>query len=64
MFILMIAIWAVLAVAAFYLFRMTMVPEKAVKNVSAVDILKARYARGEIGPDEYERMKRDITGKG
>ena len=28
---------------------------------SAVDILNKRYARGEIGKDEFERMKKDIA---
>lgn len=27
---------------------------------SALDILKKRYARGEIAREEYERMKRDL----
>jgi len=26
-----------------------------------LDILKRRYARGEIGKEEYDRMKRDLS---
>jgi putative membrane protein len=27
-----------------------------------LEILKARYARGEIGREEYEQMRRDLEG--
>lgn len=29
---------------------------------TALDILNKRYARGEIGREDYERLKREIAG--
>jgi putative membrane protein len=37
-------------------------PEKGPAETTALDILKERYARGDIGQDEFERMKHDIVG--
>ena len=32
------------------------------QNESPLDILKRRYAKGEIAKEEYERMKKDLEG--
>ncbi len=48
---------------AIYWFRRTSAEEHGGQSGhggSAFDILKSRYARGEISREEYEQMKRDI----
>ncbi len=32
------------------------------KGKSALELLDERYARGDIGRDEYEQIRRDISG--
>jgi putative membrane protein len=34
---------------------------QSTKEDSAIDILKKRYARGDINKEEFERMKRDLV---
>jgi putative membrane protein len=62
-FIGMLLIAAALACIVFLVIwlvrRMPQKPEEG-EEESAIDILKRRYARGEISREEYERMKRDI----
>ncbi len=36
----------------------------AEKRMSALDVLDERYARGEIGREEYEQKRKDIKGSG
>ena len=35
-----------------------------IHDKTALDILKERYARGEINRETYEQMRRDLTGQG
>ncbi|MEW6689271.1 MAG: SHOCT domain-containing protein [Pseudomonadota bacterium] len=48
-----------IAVLAKWLFR-SGAPEGRGAGASALEILKERYARGEIGKDEFEQKKRDL----
>ena len=36
--------------------------QTSTQNESHLDILKKRYAKGEIAKEEYERMKKDLEG--
>lgn len=48
-----------IAVLAKWLFR-SGAQEGRAAGASALEILKERYARGEIGKDEFEQKKRDL----
>lgn len=39
-------------------------PEKEERRSAGLAILEERYARGEIGRDEYLQKKQDMTGRG
>ena len=62
----MIALWALLMIGVVYIFRLMTSSSKlnslkVVPKASPVEVLKVRYARGELSKEEYEVIKRDIT---
>ena len=58
--LLMVLFWT--AVIALIVFLVRKTGGNGVRSESAMDILKKRYAKGEITKDDYERMKKEIEG--
>lgn len=61
--IFMILFWIIVIAGIVALVR-SMTDQKSNNSTSiksALDILKERYARGEIGKEEFEEKKRDLT---
>jgi putative membrane protein len=57
----MLALWVLLGLGFALLVRYATRPGKNEdKPKSALDILKERYARGEIGREEFEQKKHDL----
>ncbi len=57
--------WLVLVFGGFFLFRWGISNNRRNPNgiqESPIEILKQRYARGEISKNEFERMKKDLIG--
>jgi len=55
--------WIVIVVLAVWLvIYLTRRAAGSSSQQSALDILNQRYARGEISKEEYERVKKDISG--
>lgn len=64
----MVLFWAVLILGAVWLAR-GLFPNSQQPSASATrpeasadDILKQRYARGEISREQYDQMRRDLSG--
>jgi len=54
--------WIALIIAGFFLIRGNLSGNSSNQKTdqSALEILKQRYARGEISKDEFDRMKKDL----
>jgi putative membrane protein len=58
----MLLFWGVFIVALVVLVKWLARGGAAPRERTPLDTLKERYARGEIGKDEFEQKKRDLGG--
>jgi putative membrane protein len=61
MMIMMILFWALIIVAVVVGIRWLIGQGKESRPDSALEILRQRYARGEINKDEFEARKKDLS---
>ena len=57
----MILFWGLIIAVAVFVFRM-LTSNRVGETRDAIDILKERYARGEIDEDEFRRRKQELQG--
>ncbi|MFQ5846511.1 MAG: SHOCT domain-containing protein [Candidatus Methylomirabilales bacterium] len=62
MMLMMIVFWGLVIVGLVLGIRWLLSQGKESRSDSALDILKHRYARGEVDKEEYEAKKRDLLG--
>ena len=55
-----ILFWGLAIVGVLFLFRRTAGGDGGATPKTPLDILKERYAKGEIGKEEYEQKRQDI----
>ena len=58
----MILFWALIILGIVYLVKLIARGEKRSTGEAAIDILKKRYAKGEISREEFEEKKKDLKG--
>ena len=56
----MLLFWGLVIAALMALFRGSALGGNRKTEKSALDLLEERYARGEIGRDEFEQIRRDL----
>ena len=61
MMIMMILFWALIVVAVVMGIRWLVGQGKEARSDSAMEILRQRYARGEINKEEFDAKKKDLT---
>ena len=61
MMAMMLAFWAIVIVAAVVGMRWFVGQTKSVRGDSALEILRERFARGEIEKDEFEAKKKQLS---
>jgi putative membrane protein len=61
MMLLMLAFWGLVIVGLVLGIRWLVSQGKESRSDSALEILRQRYARGEINKDEFEAKKRDLS---
>jgi putative membrane protein len=60
MMLMMLVFWGVVVAGIIVAIRWLAGQTRAPRSDRALDILRERYARGEIGKDEFEAKKRDL----
>ena len=61
MMIMMILFWGLIIMAVVLGIRWLVGQSKESRSDSALEILRQRYARGEINKEEFEAKKKDLT---
>lgn len=61
MMLMMLLFWVLVVVGLVVAIRWVITKGKTPRSDSALDILRERYARGEINKDEFEAKKKDLS---